>query len=152
MAGRGEEVASFEAYSRPLLDALPECEKAVLVAHSFGGQSLALATERHRRKSPRCRVRQGHHARRKEDHGVRVQAGTAYVVLVWNPGTEVTVLPGADHVPMFSKPTELAELLRRSVASDCVFVLVKLVAINSEFFSTYVTRFLPTSTLAFKIS
>jgi pimeloyl-ACP methyl ester carboxylesterase len=65
MAGRGEEVASFEAYSRPLLDALPECDKAVLVAHSFAGQSLALATERHRRKSPRCRVRQGHHARRK---------------------------------------------------------------------------------------
>ncbi|KAK8462020.1 hypothetical protein SEVIR_1G131500v4 [Setaria viridis] len=46
--GRGEEVASFEEYSRPLLEVvavLPEGEKAVLVAHSFGGQSLALAME-----------------------------------------------------------------------------------------------------------
>uniref|UniRef100_A0A453DFS1 AB hydrolase-1 domain-containing protein n=1 Tax=Aegilops tauschii subsp. strangulata TaxID=200361 RepID=A0A453DFS1_AEGTS len=51
--GRGEEVASFEEYSRPLLDAvaaLPEAEQAVLVAHSFGGQSLALAMERHPEK------------------------------------------------------------------------------------------------------
>ena len=48
--GRGEEVASFEEYSRPLLDAvaaLAEGEKAVLVAHSFGGQSLALAMQAH---------------------------------------------------------------------------------------------------------
>ncbi|KAL6613856.1 hypothetical protein ACP70R_036126 [Stipagrostis hirtigluma subsp. patula] len=47
---RAEEVASFEEYSRPLLDAvaaLPEGEKAVLVGHSFGGQSLALAMERY---------------------------------------------------------------------------------------------------------
>ncbi|VAH54309.1 unnamed protein product [Triticum turgidum subsp. durum] len=53
MAGCGEEVASFEEYSRPLLDAvaaLPEGEQAVLVAHSFGGQSLALAMERHPEK------------------------------------------------------------------------------------------------------
>ncbi|CAO2038645.1 unnamed protein product, partial [Urochloa humidicola] len=51
--GHGEEVASFEEYSRPLLDAvaaLPESEKAVLVAHSFGGQSLALTMERHPEK------------------------------------------------------------------------------------------------------
>ena len=51
--GRGEEVASFEEYSRPLLDAvaaLPGGEKAVLVAHSFGGQSLALAMERYPEK------------------------------------------------------------------------------------------------------
>ena len=51
--GRGEEVASFEEYSRPLLDAvaaLPGAEKAVLVAHSFGGQSLALAMERYPEK------------------------------------------------------------------------------------------------------
>ncbi|CAL4952836.1 unnamed protein product [Urochloa decumbens] len=56
MAGCGarpehaEEVASFEEYSRPLLDAvaaLPPGEKAVLVGHSFGGLSLALAMERH---------------------------------------------------------------------------------------------------------
>ncbi|CAO2167643.1 unnamed protein product [Urochloa humidicola] len=48
--GRAEEVKSFEEYCRPLLDAvaaLPPGEKAVLVAHSFGGQSLALAMERH---------------------------------------------------------------------------------------------------------
>ncbi|CAO2167645.1 unnamed protein product [Urochloa humidicola] len=47
---RAEEVASFEEYSRPLLDAvaaLPPGEKAVLVGHSFGGQSLALAMERY---------------------------------------------------------------------------------------------------------
>ncbi|WVZ67525.1 hypothetical protein U9M48_016587 [Paspalum notatum var. saurae] len=47
---RAEEVASFEEYSRPLLDAvagLPPDEKAVLVGHSFGGQSLALAMERY---------------------------------------------------------------------------------------------------------
>ncbi|CAO1942946.1 unnamed protein product [Urochloa humidicola] len=48
--GRAEEVKSFEEYSRPLLDAaaaLPPGEKAVLVGHSFGGQSLALAMERY---------------------------------------------------------------------------------------------------------
>ncbi|CAO1940848.1 unnamed protein product [Urochloa humidicola] len=48
--GRAEEVASFEAYSQPLLDAvaaLPPGEQAVLVGHSFGGQSLALAMERY---------------------------------------------------------------------------------------------------------
>ncbi|OEL22146.1 putative esterase PIR7A [Dichanthelium oligosanthes] len=48
--GRAEEVPSFEEYSRPLLDAvaaLPPGEKAVLVGHSFGGQSLALAMERY---------------------------------------------------------------------------------------------------------
>jgi pimeloyl-ACP methyl ester carboxylesterase len=53
MAGCGEEVASFEEYSRSLLGAvaaLPEGEKVVLVAHSFGGQSLALAMERHPEK------------------------------------------------------------------------------------------------------
>ncbi|OQU88164.1 probable esterase PIR7A [Sorghum bicolor] len=46
---RGEDVASFEDYSRPLLDvvaALPPREQAVLVGHSFGGKSLALAMER----------------------------------------------------------------------------------------------------------
>ncbi|KAJ1286986.1 hypothetical protein BS78_03G395000 [Paspalum vaginatum] len=48
--GRAEDVPSFEDYSRPLLDAvagLPPDEKAVLVGHSFGGQSLALAMERY---------------------------------------------------------------------------------------------------------
>ncbi|KAG2603186.1 probable esterase PIR7A [Panicum virgatum] len=48
--GRAEEVLSFEEYSRPLLDAvaaLPAGEKAVLVGHSFGGLSLALAMERY---------------------------------------------------------------------------------------------------------
>ncbi|KAK3166431.1 hypothetical protein QOZ80_1AG0045710 [Eleusine coracana subsp. coracana] len=47
--GRAEDVTSFEDYSRPLLDtvaALPPEEKVVLVGHSFGGQSLALAMER----------------------------------------------------------------------------------------------------------
>jgi pimeloyl-ACP methyl ester carboxylesterase len=29
----------------------------------------------------------------------------------WNPGTVVKGLPGADHMPMFSKPRELSELL-----------------------------------------
>jgi pimeloyl-ACP methyl ester carboxylesterase len=44
----GEDVAYFEDYSQPLLDtvaALPPEEQAVLVGHSFGGMSLALATE-----------------------------------------------------------------------------------------------------------
>jgi len=48
--GRAEEVPSFEEYSRPLLAAvsvLPPDEKAVLVGHSFGGLSLALAMERY---------------------------------------------------------------------------------------------------------
>ncbi|XP_037415619.1 probable esterase PIR7A [Triticum dicoccoides] len=48
--GRAEEVGSFEEYSRPLLDALaalPPGEKAVLVGHSYGGQSLALAMQAH---------------------------------------------------------------------------------------------------------
>jgi pimeloyl-ACP methyl ester carboxylesterase len=46
---RAEEVSSLEDYSRPLLDAvaaLPAGEKAVLVGHSLGGLSLALAMER----------------------------------------------------------------------------------------------------------
>ncbi|CAM0884652.1 unnamed protein product [Alopecurus aequalis] len=46
--GRAAEVASFQEYSRPLLDALaplPPGEKAVLVGHSYGGQSLALAMQ-----------------------------------------------------------------------------------------------------------
>jgi pimeloyl-ACP methyl ester carboxylesterase len=50
-----EEVRSFEEYSRPLLDAVAAMtpgEKAVLVGHSFGGQSLALAMERYRTRSP----------------------------------------------------------------------------------------------------
>ncbi|KAL6839906.1 hypothetical protein ACP4OV_029716 [Aristida adscensionis] len=50
---RAEDVASFEEYSRPLLDAvaaLPDGERAVLVGHSFGGQGLALAMERHPEK------------------------------------------------------------------------------------------------------
>ncbi|TKW18715.1 hypothetical protein SEVIR_5G449300v4 [Setaria viridis] len=29
----------------------------------------------------------------------------------WNPGTEVRGLPGADHMPMLSKPEELSEML-----------------------------------------
>uniref|UniRef100_A0ACD5XB76 Uncharacterized protein n=1 Tax=Avena sativa TaxID=4498 RepID=A0ACD5XB76_AVESA len=46
--GRADEVGSFEEYSRPLLDALaalPPGERAVLVGHSYGGQSLALAMQ-----------------------------------------------------------------------------------------------------------
>ncbi|KQK06632.1 probable esterase PIR7A [Brachypodium distachyon] len=46
---RVDEVAGFEEYSRPLLDALaalPPGERAVLVAHSHGGYSVALAVER----------------------------------------------------------------------------------------------------------
>ncbi|KAK1669536.1 hypothetical protein QYE76_057695 [Lolium multiflorum] len=46
--GRADEVGSFEEYSRPLLDtlaALPPGEKVVLVGHSYGGQSLALAMQ-----------------------------------------------------------------------------------------------------------
>lgn len=46
---RADEVACFEEYSRPLLDALaalPPGERAVLVAHSHGGYSVALAAER----------------------------------------------------------------------------------------------------------
>ncbi|TVU19095.1 hypothetical protein EJB05_35228, partial [Eragrostis curvula] len=43
------DVRGFEEYSRPLLDAvaaLPEGERAVLVAHSHGGCGVALAAER----------------------------------------------------------------------------------------------------------
>uniref|UniRef100_A0A0E0MFL1 AB hydrolase-1 domain-containing protein n=1 Tax=Oryza punctata TaxID=4537 RepID=A0A0E0MFL1_ORYPU len=56
-AGRADEVPSFERYTAPLLDALAALpadpdgeEKAVVVAHSFGGQSLALAMERYPEK------------------------------------------------------------------------------------------------------
>ncbi|KAL5220242.1 hypothetical protein ABZP36_024955 [Zizania latifolia] len=45
---RVDEVGSFEEYSRPLLDAVvatPEGERLVLVGHSHGGFSLALAME-----------------------------------------------------------------------------------------------------------
>uniref|UniRef100_A0ACD5Z2Y2 Uncharacterized protein n=1 Tax=Avena sativa TaxID=4498 RepID=A0ACD5Z2Y2_AVESA len=45
--GRADEVGSFEEYSRPLLAALPPGERAVLVGHSYGGQSLALAMQAH---------------------------------------------------------------------------------------------------------
>uniref|UniRef100_A0A0D9V9Y4 AB hydrolase-1 domain-containing protein n=1 Tax=Leersia perrieri TaxID=77586 RepID=A0A0D9V9Y4_9ORYZ len=53
---RVDEVASFEEYSRPLLDAVaaaaPETEeeRLVLVGHSHGGLSLALAMERFPKK------------------------------------------------------------------------------------------------------
>jgi alpha-beta hydrolase superfamily lysophospholipase len=50
---RLEEVASFEDYSRPLLEAVaaaPDCERLVLVGHSLGGLSVALAMERFPRK------------------------------------------------------------------------------------------------------
>jgi pimeloyl-ACP methyl ester carboxylesterase len=46
---RAGEVRTFEEYSRPLLDAvaaLPPGERAVLVGHSHGGCSVALAAER----------------------------------------------------------------------------------------------------------
>nr|BAJ93660.1 predicted protein [Hordeum vulgare subsp. vulgare]BAJ99976.1 predicted protein [Hordeum vulgare subsp. vulgare] len=46
---RMDEVASFEDYSRPLLDAVaaaPAGERLVLVGHSLGGLSIALAMER----------------------------------------------------------------------------------------------------------
>jgi pimeloyl-ACP methyl ester carboxylesterase len=46
---RVDEVLSFEDYSRPLLDeldGLPAGEQVVLVAHSHGGYSVALAVER----------------------------------------------------------------------------------------------------------
>ncbi|KAL5219875.1 hypothetical protein ABZP36_024588 [Zizania latifolia] len=46
---RVDEVGSFEEYSRPMLDAVaaaPEGERLVLVGHSHGGLSLALAMER----------------------------------------------------------------------------------------------------------
>ncbi|XP_054809768.1 salicylic acid-binding protein 2-like [Prosopis cineraria] len=46
---RIEEVGSFAEYSEPLLDfleSLPPSEKAVLVGHSFGGLSLALAMDK----------------------------------------------------------------------------------------------------------
>jgi alpha-beta hydrolase superfamily lysophospholipase len=46
---RLDEVASFEEYSRPLLDAVaaaPQGERLVLVGHSLGGLNVALAMER----------------------------------------------------------------------------------------------------------
>ncbi|XP_062230518.1 probable esterase PIR7A [Phragmites australis] len=50
---RIDEVASFEDYSRPLLDAVaaaPDGERLVLVGHSLGGLNVALAMERFPRK------------------------------------------------------------------------------------------------------
>uniref|UniRef100_A0A0E0JK23 AB hydrolase-1 domain-containing protein n=1 Tax=Oryza punctata TaxID=4537 RepID=A0A0E0JK23_ORYPU len=48
-ARRLRDVPTFDDYSRPLLDgavrALPSGERAVLVGHSFGGMSVALAAE-----------------------------------------------------------------------------------------------------------
>ncbi|KAJ1286982.1 hypothetical protein BS78_03G394600 [Paspalum vaginatum] len=207
---RAEDVPSFEEYSRPLLDAvagLPPEEKAVLVGHSFGGQSLALAMERYPDRvavavfvsaampaagKPMSLVfEQASQERRSADflldckigasgdpqHPVEIlQFGPQYLekrlyqlsppedltlamalvrpsrrfredetlsgavltaerygavrrvcivaeddaswsadfqrrMASWNPGTEVRGLQGADHMPMFSKPRELAELL-----------------------------------------
>ncbi|KAL6839907.1 hypothetical protein ACP4OV_029717 [Aristida adscensionis] len=208
-AGRAEDVASFEEYSRPLLDAvaaLPDGERAVLVGHSFGGQSLALAMERHPDKvaaavfvsaamppagkpmstvfeqysqgkrpdsymdctiqtigdphnpdqilmfgpeylaqklyqlSPpedltlaRAMVRPSRRFRNDATMTGNILTAARYgavrrVYVVaeddaswsaafqrrmasWNPGTEVTGLRGADHMPMLSKPAELSELL-----------------------------------------
>ncbi|GJN16822.1 hypothetical protein PR202_gb03845 [Eleusine coracana subsp. coracana] len=161
--GRAEDVASFEEYSRPLLDvvaALPPEEKAVLVSHSFGGQSLALAMERFRDKVAvavfvsaampaagkpmtfvfeqdltlaRAMVRPSRQflndAVMKGNVLTAERYGAVRRVYVvseddaswsaefqrrmasWNPGTVVKALQGADHMPMFSKPRELAELL-----------------------------------------
>ncbi|CAL4888329.1 unnamed protein product [Urochloa decumbens] len=207
--GRGEEVASFEEYSRPVLDAvaaLPEGEKAVLVAHSFGGQTLALAMERYPEKiavavfatatmpaagkpmtyafkqlsqgkgadffmdstlgttgdpqnpdktflfGPKYMAKRVYQLSPPEDLTLGItmvrpsrrflndetmngdvltaeRYGTVRRVYVvaeddewkpaemqrlmasWNPGTEVMGLQGADHMPMFSKPRELSELL-----------------------------------------
>ena len=50
---RLHKVRSFEDYSRPLLDAVaaaPDGDRLVLVGHSHGGASLALAMERFPRK------------------------------------------------------------------------------------------------------
>jgi len=47
-ARRLRDAPTFEDYTRPLLDALrglPGGERAVLVGHSFGGMSVALAAE-----------------------------------------------------------------------------------------------------------
>lgn len=210
--GRAEDVGSFEEYSRPLLDllaALPPGEKAVLVGHSYGGQSLALAMQAHpdrvavavfasaampaagkplkfvseqfaQEKGPgffidsvietiagddpqrACKtflLGPGYMAQRlyqlspPEDltlatmlvrpsrqfvddaamNGERVLTAERYgavsrVYVVaeedaswspefqrrmasWNPGTEVRGLQGSDHMPMFSKPMELSDLL-----------------------------------------
>ena len=38
-------------------------------------------------------------------------AETQRLMASWNPGTEVVGLQGADHMPMFSKPAELAQLI-----------------------------------------
>ncbi|CAO2181810.1 unnamed protein product [Urochloa humidicola] len=216
MAGCGarpeppEEVASFEEYSRPLLDAmaaLPAGDKAVLVGHSFGGQSLALAMERYPERvavavfvsaampaagKPMTLVfQQFSQEKRSADFYMdckietsgdplnpveTIQFGPRYLkqrlyqlsppedltlakaaarpsrrflndatmsgavltaerygvvrrvcvvaeedaswsaefqrrMASWNPGTEVRGLQGADHMPMFSKPRELSELL-----------------------------------------
>uniref|UniRef100_A0A0E0MY02 AB hydrolase-1 domain-containing protein n=1 Tax=Oryza rufipogon TaxID=4529 RepID=A0A0E0MY02_ORYRU len=45
---RDDDAPTFDDYSRPLLDAvraLPDGERAVLVGHSFGGMSVALAAD-----------------------------------------------------------------------------------------------------------
>ncbi|XP_034593239.1 probable esterase PIR7A [Setaria viridis] len=207
---RAEEVSSFEEYSRPLLDAvaaLPAGEKAVLVGHSFGGRSLALAMERFPDRiavavfvsaaipaagKPMTLVfQQFSQEKRPADfymdckieisgdpqHPVEtIRFGPRYLeqrlyklsppedltlakaatrlsrrflndatmngailtaerygavrrvcvvaeddamlsaefqrrMASWNPGTEVRGLPGADHMPMLSKPEELSEML-----------------------------------------
>ncbi|KAJ1277365.1 hypothetical protein BS78_05G289300 [Paspalum vaginatum] len=206
---RTEEVPSFEEYSRPLLDVLaglPPEEKAILVGHSFGGLSLALAMERNpdkvavavfvaapmpaagkpmdvvfqqqdsQAKEERpvdvfmdCKMETSsplqifmfgpqfmkknlyqlsppedltlavamvRRSRRFQDDAMLTQAvltaeryGAVKKVCIvaeddallsvdirrqmasWNPGTEVMVLPGADHMPMFSKARELSQLI-----------------------------------------
>ncbi|XP_044351720.1 probable esterase PIR7A [Triticum aestivum] len=207
--GRAEEVGSFEEYSRPLLDALaalPTGEKAVLVGHIYGGQSLALAMQAHPDRAafasaampaagkplkfvseqfaqergpgffmdsviettsgddpqrpcktfllgPEYMAQRLYQLSPPEDltlatmlvrpsrqfvddaamsgEGVltaeRYGAVSRVYVLAeedaswspefqlrmasWNPGTEVRGLQGADHMPMFSKPRELSDLL-----------------------------------------
>lgn len=79
MAGCGvspaciEEVRTFEEYSRPLLEtlaALPPSERAVLVAHSHGGYSVALAVERFPEKvAAAVLICHRLHAGRRPSHG-----------------------------------------------------------------------------------
>uniref|UniRef100_A0A0E0BJ83 AB hydrolase-1 domain-containing protein n=1 Tax=Oryza glumipatula TaxID=40148 RepID=A0A0E0BJ83_9ORYZ len=162
-AGRADEVPSFERYSAPLLDAVADQdgeEKAVVVAHSFGGQSLALAMERHPEKiavavfvtatmpaagKPMSFAFKQLSQGKGPDFFMDCKIGTIgdpqnpdntflfepeylarrvyqlsppekpaeiqRLMVSWNPGTEVRVLQGADHMPMFSKARELSELL-----------------------------------------
>ncbi|PWZ29888.1 Esterase PIR7B [Zea mays] len=139
---RLHEVASFEDYSRPLLDAVaasPDSDRLVLVGHSLGGLSVALAMEWFPGKDlelAKLLVRPGFQFMddpTMKDETLLTDGNYGSVKRVFvvakadrssteemqrrmvelSPGADVEEVAGADHMAMLSKPTEVCEVLQK---------------------------------------